>query len=274
MSFDTLTNRAASIGNGVTTAFSFPYLVFKADDLLVLLVDTLGVPVVQVLDVDYTVTGLNVDTGGTVTMVVPPPLNFTLVILRNPDTVQETDIKNQGPFKAITHEKAFDLSRMISQKLEELIGRSLKLPVQEAGSPLLVELPPLTQRLGLILGFDPSTGAPVARANGPAPGEILWTVRDFIALTDNPFPRYTAQKDITFARFDITAIGLGVGGNTVLNIVKNAGVITTVTLPAGQKFATTSFAIPLVSGDETYPEWSSIAPTTPPQNVTIAFRTT
>lgn len=274
MTFQTLSPKASSSGDGLATAFPFPYLVFKANDLLVLLItDVTGVGVIQVLTTDYAVSGLNVDTGGTITMVVAPPVGTTLLILRDPLAIQETDLKNQGPFKALTHEKAFDRSRMIDQKLLEQLDRSLKIPIAENGSPSLVELPPLAQRLGLFLRFDPVTGAIIPASQGAAPAEILWATRGILSLSDNPFPRYTAIKGITFVQFDITVVTPGVGGDTVINILRNAGTIATITLPAGSFFAKTGVvAVAVVDTDEIYPEIITVAPTTPPDTYMIAAR--
>lgn len=266
-------NRNDYVGTGIATVFSYTFRIIAASDLRVLLKTGSAAPVLQVLTTNYTVDGIGNSLGGNVTFVVAPPLNTKIIIKRTRPITQETDIRNQGPYRPELHEDEFDDQTMIDQMLQEQIDRSFKIPEDEIGSALLTEFPSIDQRRGQLMGFDAVTGGPIARAEGPAPGEVLWTVRGNISLGDNPFPRYTAIKDITFAKFDITAVGLGVGGDTVLEIVKEGGIVTTVTLPAGVKFATVSLNIPLVSGDEIYPAWQSIAPTTPPSTVTIAFRT-
>jgi hypothetical protein len=83
--------------------------------------------VVQTLNTDYTVTGAGDDAGGTVTMVVPPATGQQLIIVRAVPLTQETDYISGDPFPAETHERALDKLTMISQRLESLISRSIRL---------------------------------------------------------------------------------------------------------------------------------------------------
>lgn len=274
MTFDTLNMRATGIGDGVATAFPFAFLVTAVADLIVFkVVDATGVRTDFILTTDYTVTGLNIDTGGTVTLVVALPTGETLFMQRRPEVTQKIDIKNQGPFKALTHENAFDRSRMIDQRLQDDVERSLRLPQREAPSTLLSIIPRLEDRKGLLLGFNATSGAPEARAQGSAPAEIMWQVKGNLSLGDNPFPRYRARKNITFLNFDFTAVTAGTGGTTVILIQKNGGTVATITVADGSR---TGDSVPvnvsLIPGDEIFPEISSVSPTIPPADVSILVR--
>lgn len=127
MTVSTTESRIGYNGNGATTAFAFPYRFLVNTDLVVTLVRADTTQVVQTLNTDYTVTGAGDDAGGTVTMVVPPATGQQLVIVRDVPLTQETDYISGDPFPAETHERALDKLTMISQRLNNLISRSIRL---------------------------------------------------------------------------------------------------------------------------------------------------
>jgi microcystin-dependent protein len=126
MTVSTTESRIGYNGNGATTAFAFPYRFLVDADLVVTLVRADTVQVVQTLNTDYTVTGAGNDAGGTVTMVVPPATGQRLVIVRDVPLTQETDYISGDPFPAEAHERALDKLTMISQRLNNLISRSIR----------------------------------------------------------------------------------------------------------------------------------------------------
>lgn len=127
MTVSTTESRIGYNGNGATTAFAFPYRFLVNADLVVTLVRADTTQVVQTLNTDYTVTGAGDDAGGTVTMVVPPVTGQHLVIVRDVPLTQETDYVSGDPFPAESHETALDKLTMISQRLNNLISRSIRL---------------------------------------------------------------------------------------------------------------------------------------------------
>lgn len=127
MTVSTTESRIGYNGNGATTAFAFPYRFLVSADLVVTLVRADTTQVVQTLNTDYTVTGAGDDAGGTVTMVVPPATGQQLVIVRDVPLTQETDYISGDPFPAESHETALDKLTMISQRLNNLISRSIRL---------------------------------------------------------------------------------------------------------------------------------------------------
>lgn len=127
MTVSTTESRIGYNGNGATTAFAFPYRFLVNADLVVTLVRADTTQVVQTLNTDYTVTGAGDDAGGTVTMVVPPATGQQLVIVRDVPLTQETDYISGDPFPAESHETALDKLTMISQRLNNLISRSIRL---------------------------------------------------------------------------------------------------------------------------------------------------
>ncbi len=127
MTVSTTESRIGYNGNGATTVFAFPYRFLTNTDLVVTLVQADTTQVVQTLNTDYTVTGAGDDAGGTVTMVVPPATGQQLIIVRAVPLTQETDYISGDPFPAESHERALDKLTMISQRLENLISRSIRL---------------------------------------------------------------------------------------------------------------------------------------------------
>jgi len=127
MTVSTTESRIGYNGNGATTAFAFPYRFLANADLVVTLVLADTTQVVKVLNTDYTVTGAGDDAGGTVTMMVAPATGQQLVIVRDVPLTQETDYISGDPFPAESHETALDKLTMISQRLNNLISRSIRL---------------------------------------------------------------------------------------------------------------------------------------------------
>ena len=127
MTVSTTESRIGYNGNGATTAFAFPYRFLANADLVVTLVRADTTQVVKVLNTDYTVTGAGDDAGGTVTMMVAPATGQQLVIVRDVPLTQETDYISGDPFPAESHETALDKLTMISQRLNNLISRSIRL---------------------------------------------------------------------------------------------------------------------------------------------------
>lgn len=164
MTVSTTESRIGYNGNGATTVFAFPYRFLESTDLTVILVLATGTQVTKMLTTDYTVTGAGDEAGGSVTMLVAPASGQQLIIVREVPLTQETDYISGDPFPAETHERALDKLTMISQRLESLISRSIRL----SDADLLVAstiLPPPSPGSGLIWNLTGTAlvnGVPVA----------------------------------------------------------------------------------------------------------------
>lgn len=139
MTISTTDNKVSYNGNGVTTVFAFPYLFFTNTDLDVYSVSPSGALTLLTPTTDYTVTGAGVESGGTVTTVVPPATGTQLLIVRVLSLTQETDYIEGDAFPAESHERALDRLTMITQQIQEEVDRALTLPVQSSG--VSAELP-------------------------------------------------------------------------------------------------------------------------------------
>lgn len=113
-------------GNGVTTILPVGFRFLTAADLVVTKTETATeIDTVLVLGTDYTVSGAGLFAGGSVTLLTPLAIGFTANVRRILDIVQDTDIKNQGPFFPEIHEDVFDRIIMICQQQQEQIDRFL-----------------------------------------------------------------------------------------------------------------------------------------------------
>lgn len=125
MSLETISVPKQYSGNGVTTAFSYPYKFFADGDLVVILTSSAGVETTQTITTHYTVSGAGEDAGGTVTMVTAPASGETLTIYRDPDATQSLDLRENDPAPAEEMEKAWDRLTMLVQRINEVLDRSV-----------------------------------------------------------------------------------------------------------------------------------------------------
>jgi hypothetical protein len=139
MTVSTTQNRVSYAGNGVTSAFSFPYIFFDNADLVVLNVKADGTYTRAVLGTDYTVAGAGVDAGGTVTMTTAPAVGTTLVIYRDPAMTQPQAFVDNDPLPAKSVSRGYDRLTLIGQRLRELVDRSFRLSDSDTSgaSPVL-----------------------------------------------------------------------------------------------------------------------------------------
>jgi hypothetical protein len=150
MTISTLIASTRTVGNGATTAFSFPYHFFENGDLLVYLeVTATGVATLQTISTHYTVAGADDPSGGTVTFLSAPTSAQTVVIVRKPDLEQTVNFTS---FAAGTANDALDRLYEVLQYDRFRLDRAIRLPDTAAGATL--ELPHASERAGMALGFD------------------------------------------------------------------------------------------------------------------------
>jgi hypothetical protein len=126
MTISSTVNRVSFSGNGVTTAFSFPYYFLASADLVVVeRNNSTGVETTKTLTTHYTVTGAGVQSGGTVTMLVAPASGTSLIIYRDPATTQDLDLVENDPMPAEEIEKRFDKAAMWGQRNKERLDRAV-----------------------------------------------------------------------------------------------------------------------------------------------------
>jgi hypothetical protein len=141
-------------GNGVTTVFPYTFKVLSSGDL-----DVYVSGVLKALGVDYTVSGVGADVGGSVTFLTGAPGGTTTVsIIRTMEVSRSTDYQQQGDFNADTVNPDFDRAILLIQDLHTQIGRTIRTPVDEVGT--IPTLPSIANRAGKYLSFD-ALGQPI-----------------------------------------------------------------------------------------------------------------
>lgn len=142
MTVSSATYRSDYVGNGSVTAFATGFRFLQNSDLKVILtVTATGVETVQAETTNYTVTGADLDAGGTVTMLVAPTSGETLTIKRDVPLTQGTDYVENDAFPAESHELALDKLTMIVQQQKEELDRALKLSEGQQSGGLTIPVP-------------------------------------------------------------------------------------------------------------------------------------
>jgi len=155
MTISSSVNRKSAAGNGVTTAFSFPYTFTAQADLVVLLVvDATGVSTTKTITTHYTVSGTTdsvgrYPSGGTVTMLTAPAAGETLVIYSDPAITQSLDLVENDPLPAEELEKAYDKLTLMIRRVRDLLGRAFTLADSDtSGASLVVPTPAASKLIG------------------------------------------------------------------------------------------------------------------------------
>lgn len=145
--------------NGATTAFAFEFLLGEAGDLVVQVTDTAGATTTKALGVDYTISGLGVASGGTVTFTGAPANGYTVTIYRDTDLARSTDYPTNGDLPSATLDADFDRLWLALQEVfsgGKGVPNSLRAPTGET----LPALGNATARASRVLAFD-TNGDPV-----------------------------------------------------------------------------------------------------------------
>jgi hypothetical protein len=123
-------------GDGANTVFPFNVRFFSNDQIYVSLIAPDGTLTPQTLTTHYTLTGAGQANGGTVTMLVPPPLTVPatrLFVQRILAQTQTTSIRNQGRFFPEVHENVFDRLTMLIQQALSSLSNALQLTFGQIG---------------------------------------------------------------------------------------------------------------------------------------------
>jgi len=133
MSVPSTTNKHKYQGNSVLTSFEFDFKIFNKNQLEVSIIDTNVSPTtttVKTVDIDYSVSGIGQDEGGSVTYPLAGSALVAgeyIVIKPNYDFKQGTEFRNQGGFSPDVHEDAFDYVTMLTKQLKENLDRAVAL---------------------------------------------------------------------------------------------------------------------------------------------------
>ena len=103
------TPEANYTADGIATSYAYAFRIFAASDLVVTVAGA-----VKTLNVDYTVSGVNSPSGGSVVFTTPPAASAAVKLLRNIPIDRATDYTTAGPNRAQTMDD--DLDRATAQK--------------------------------------------------------------------------------------------------------------------------------------------------------------
>ena len=193
----TLRKTSPFVGNGSASTFPFTFKVFTAAEIVVVKVATAtSTETTLTLTTDYTVS-LNPDQngnpGGSVTLVsggVAQNLatGFNLVITSAVQSLQGTDLTNQGGFYPEVINDALDKSVILHQQQQEIIDRSIKFSLTNSIGSLEIS-EDANARANKILGFDSQGEFQVAQELGVNKGDwaagVAYNIRDIVRDSSN-----------------------------------------------------------------------------------------
>ena len=141
-------------GDDSTTAFPIPWKYFAKSHVIANLRDTNDVEALQVITTNYTLTAAGVDSGGTLTMIVPPATGETLAIDLDPPNTQDSALPRGGPFPSVTVEDALDKLTQLVANLDERFDRAMLVPKTDTQTGSNLELPIDSSRASKFLSAD------------------------------------------------------------------------------------------------------------------------
>ncbi len=161
------------VANGTQRAFSFPFAIFTAADIEVYLNSTKQ-------SGNFTVAGLRVSSGGTVTFNTAPAAGVTVTLRRRMVLERTTDFMPYDKFRASVINDELDYLAAGLQQLAAEIDGCVRLAPEEIGTPAGLDLPARTARANKWLGFDAAgeviAGQPTAAVAGASWGAITGTL--------------------------------------------------------------------------------------------------
>ena len=131
MTLQTEITRWSYAADGTADDFDYERKITAASDLLVYLTSDAGVEYLQVFGVDYTVSGVGANAGGTVTFNTPPANGYTVLIYCSASYTQPTDLLNSGRFLPESHQNTFDRLAGLIQQLNDRIKRTLRFNIRD-----------------------------------------------------------------------------------------------------------------------------------------------
>lgn len=182
MTVTTSNSQAAYTGDGSSTAFPFPYYFLLATDIKVYVGGVLQTS-------GYTVAGAGVSTGGSVNFTTAPAIGAAIILLRNPDVLQNTKLPPNDPFPSSAVEMALDKLTMLCQLFTTQLQNALILPLYETISGAIANV---ATRASKLLAFDVNGNITYV----PLPASVgAGNLTDELGLDGNP--GFKAGTDFT-----------------------------------------------------------------------------
>lgn len=129
MTVSSTSSRIDYLGTATVGPFSFPFRIQVATDLTLTKTTDTGIESTLTYLTDYTVAGIGVRSGGSVTLTAVLPVGYSLTIRRVLPLTQLTNLRNQGRYLPSEVEDTFDRGTMTDQQLSEVDARQISLPI-------------------------------------------------------------------------------------------------------------------------------------------------
>ena len=162
------------VGDGSTDTYDFDFHISNETELVVKTLASDYTEATLVLNTDYTVSGVDDDDGGSITLIdgsmMAEPLasGVHIAIIGRLPIEQQNNIGNQGSFRPDVIEEEFDNLTKVDQEQQEQIGRSFKIPDTIPASSFDTTLP-----IGI---FDPANAGRALIVNATNDGLDLGAV--------------------------------------------------------------------------------------------------
>lgn len=181
MPVESTDNRVQYDTNGTTGPWSIPFYFLADADVRVVYADADGNETDLTLDVDYTLTGAGVETGGTCTTTTAYASGGTITVLRDLEALQPEEFTDGDAFPAAALNRGLDRSTMLLQQFQEVIGRSLVIPASENND---MTLPAASVRASKVLAFDANGNpTPIVGVDGGSAAALALDLADAASVS-------------------------------------------------------------------------------------------
>lgn len=149
------------VANGVTTTFTFPFVILSSDDLKVTVNNA---PITT----GFSIAGVGDRDGGSVTFAAPPAAATPIILYREVALNRTTDFQENGDLLAAVLDDDFDRLWLAIQDQSVTRSRALQVPLDETVNPI----PKASERALKALGFN-ALGQPIALSRTDDGGATL-----------------------------------------------------------------------------------------------------
>lgn len=189
------------VASPAQTEFVYSFRIFNKNDLEVYKANTAtSEAVLQTISTDYTVAGVGLDDGGTVTLTAGATSGNIITIIRNIVNARETDYQQSGNFAADTVDLDFDRLWAAAQEFEQSFLTSFRLSETATSTPDLAVPTPLPDQ---IIGW-----------NGAGDGLENKVLADF-GQVSLPIPISSGGSGAITASAARTNLGIGLEQNQI-----------------------------------------------------------
>lgn len=157
--------RIQYVADGTRRDFVFPFFIFSASDLEVYIGDSIQAT-------GFTVSGVAVAEGGTVTFETAPAATAIVTLRRQLALKRTSDFQESGTFRARVLNSELDHLIAAVQQVNEIAENSIRAAATDKVCNLV--LPTAPQRAGCLLTFD-DQGNATASFHGAATGALSWS---------------------------------------------------------------------------------------------------